>query len=368
MSTMNREKYKAIGSRIRLIRTASQHSLDEIGTVLGVSRQYVFQIESGERNPTADHLAQLAHFFRVKPVFFERPISNYLNSESINFRHRQTTPDYKKREVISKSMILGEMIDTLQKYIRFPKYDVPSFIANTQEEIERSAELTRSHFGIPAEAPIGNLTRVVERAGVVVCTFGHHDEKIDAFSAFVGRPMIVVLKRQLKSCFRQRFDIAHELGHLVLHTGIETGSVQTERAADSFASAFLMPRRAVLREFYDLRGKRMNWKKAYQLKARWGVSVSAIVRRCFDLDIIDEDQYRSAYIYLSKTGQRKIEKYDDMRDFESPEALNMALQTLLSNKTAFNAFLSEISIEPKLISRFFGVPLPKGLLSAPAND
>ena len=58
----------------------------------------------------------------------------------------------------------------------------------------------------------------------------------DAFS--FGR---MIFYDQTKSIERQRFSIAHELGHYVLDDGTDGDEREREREADIFASRFLAP-------------------------------------------------------------------------------------------------------------------------------
>ena len=105
---------------------------------------------------------------------------------------------------------------------------------------------------------------------------------------------------------RLRFDLAHECGHLVMHQGVETGDRETEIQAHRFASAFLLPTTAFVTEF-PRRAHYLDWPGLYTLKRRWGVSVRAIVRRAYDLGMIDAAQYRTANVHLARTGQAKGE-------------------------------------------------------------
>jgi len=79
------------------------------------------------------------------------------------------------------------------------------------------------------------------------------------------------------------FDVAHELGHMVMHRGIRTGNIETEREADVFADAFLMPGGAFGREFQALP---FSWDHVFRLKKRWSASAAAIVKRAYDLNLL----------------------------------------------------------------------------------
>ncbi|MGL5303474.1 MAG: ImmA/IrrE family metallo-endopeptidase, partial [Aeromonas sp.] len=108
-----------------------------------------------------------------------------------------------------------------------------------------------------------------------------------------------------KSVCRFRFDIAHELGHLVLHDGITTGDMITESQANRFASAFLMPRVSFSKEFPALRGRQFDWSKLVEFKSRWKVSLKAIIYRASSLGLITPEKARSGFLFLNTKGYTK---------------------------------------------------------------
>src|SRR5205823_2097945 len=114
-------------------------------------------------------------------------------------------------------------------------------------------------------------------------------------------------------------------GHLVMHPGIETGSIETERQADRFASAFLMPRKAFSREF--LMGDPADWKHIFAIKRRWQASAGAIIRRAFDLGLVDAVRYRKAYKYMSFQKWTTTGEPEEPA-FQEPEILSVALASL----------------------------------------
>ncbi len=65
-------------------------------------------------------------------------------------------------------------------------------------------------------------------------SLGAHTQGNDAFC--FGR---VIFFDDMKSRERQRFAIAHELGHILLHSNVENPSVEHEREADEFAERLL---------------------------------------------------------------------------------------------------------------------------------
>ena len=95
---------------------------------------------------------------------------------------------------------------------------------------------------------------------------------------------------------RQRFTLAHELGHLVMH---DVPTEEMEDEADKFASEFLMPEAQIQGQLHAL-----SMRKLWELKSRWKVSMAALVKRAETLGCITASQTRYLWIQLSKSGYR----------------------------------------------------------------
>jgi Zn-dependent peptidase ImmA (M78 family) len=210
------------------------------------------------------------------------------------------------------------------------------------------------------------MMRVVENAGAIVTYFQGVSERVDALSMDRARPIIVRSSLKESLC-RQRFDLAHECGHLVAHRGLQTGDRETEDQANRFASAFLLPRAGFIPEFPV--GKTLNWTAIYQLKLRWKVSARAIIRRAFDLRLISARQYRTANIHLVKTGQARVEKYDNELPLEQPELLDNALQALEAKKpTAIRLIADDLGWDNGLYRLVTGRTLPPPVGTGPTGN
>jgi Zn-dependent peptidase ImmA (M78 family) len=75
-----------------------------------------------------------------------------------------------------------------------------------------------------------------------------------------------------------------------------------EEQADQFASELLMPAKAIRAELSNL-----DMPALARLKARWGVSMAALIRRARDLGAISDYRYKELNIELSKAGWRSRE-------------------------------------------------------------
>lgn len=339
--------------KLRLARLINGLSQSELAEKIGVTRQYIHSLEI-EKVPSEDLVFALASLLNVQTGFFYSPVINEVREEQCHFRQRKTTPQITTQQVIAHGTIFELLVAYLDRVLDLPPMNFIHVEAHSDEEIEEAADKCRMHWGL-GFGPISNMCRVLENAGAVITYFDGVSEKVDALS--ISRSRHIVIRNIFKESIpRFRFDLAHECGHLVLHQGIETGDDVTEYQANRFASAFLLPRKTFSAEFPRM-SSRLDWRAIYELKLRWKASAAAILRRAKDLKLIDEVQYYSGNRYLSKTGQRKAEYYDNRIPEERPELIENAIDAY------FNAYAqgpidlaNEISITPSLLSKITNIP------------
>lgn len=331
-------------------------SLDEVGTSTHSTRQFIHQLETGAKVPSAEMLTVLAEVLGVQESYFHNVNSAPVMAEQCHFRKQQTTPMSITSQVLARGTLLDSFVSRLDGQLRLPKVNFPDISIASNDEIEQVAEACRRHWNLGVVAPITNMMRVVENAGAVVTYFHGVSERVDALSMDRPRPIIVRSSAKESLC-RLRFDLAHEMGHLVMHRGFHTGDQVSEDQANRFASAFLLPRAGFLKEFP--RGSRLNWPVMFQMKKRWKVAVRAIIRRALDLQLITPSQYRSANIHLVKTGQAKFERYDDELLMEDPELLSNALAALERSKPhAIRRIVDDLGWADRLYQLIVGKALP----------
>ncbi len=118
------------------------------------------------------------------------------------------------------------------------KRGLPASIAD-RAEIEAVAERVREAWDLGLN-PIPDLIDVLETNGIRVFMIAADAEnKFDGLAACVNDMPIVVVGRHWPGD-RQRFTLAHELGHLMLQ-GRLANSIDEEKACNRFAGAFLLP-------------------------------------------------------------------------------------------------------------------------------
>jgi Zn-dependent peptidase ImmA (M78 family) len=354
METTNNKNFQ--GPRLRLARTFQGLTLAEIGEKVSTTRQYIQKLESSTdiSSPSDEMIAALAEVVDVPVDFFFEPLTEELREEDCFFRKLKTTPQHVRTRAASYGMIFNLILARLEHDIELPEVNIPDVPVKNREEVERAAEKCRLLWGLYLDAPIQNMTRVLERGGCVVTTFAGVSDKIDAFSYYRDRP-IIVRSLDKGSPSRARFDLAHELGHLVMHRNLQPGEPELEDQANNFASAFLLPRAGFLREFSP---GRIEWLEIAALKKRWGVSLQAIIRRAYDLELITAVQYRNAQVYFSRTKQRMNEKWEEFVPEESPEIVIEGLGILREKLSITSSeFADDIKLKMNIFHKF-GIEIP----------
>ena len=188
---------------------------------------------------------------------------------------------------------------------------------NDADQIEAIAADVRTLAGLTEAEPVGNSIRAAERLGCVVLPMDSELGRHLGLSLRVDDVPVIRVARTSTSPDdavpgdRQRFTVAHEIGHLVLHAGhgapkSADEASRREREAHRFSSAFLAPGDAVLHDLEEY-GGRVTLTTLARLKEKWGFSIKAFVVRFRQLGVIDDDQARSLYKQISARKWNKSE-------------------------------------------------------------
>lgn len=187
--------------------------------------------------------------------------------------------------------------DWIAERFDIPDVDIPD-LAGVDPEL--AAESVRAAWGL-GNQPAPNLVHLLEAHGCLVLGLAEDCRELDAFCFWRhGRPFVML--NTMKSAEHGRMDAAHELAHLVLHRQVEQVEREHEVEAMSFASAFLLPMRAMLPYSGPL-----SLQQVLRLKSAWRVAAVALVYRLHALDLIADWHYRTLMVELSKRGYRRSE-------------------------------------------------------------
>lgn len=318
---------------VRLLRVFRSMTQLELAKAVSASEAAIWQTERG-REPSDTLRDALAIVLKVEPEFFYDRIADEFTEADCHFRKGQSSAERIRKRVLAQASLFGHVVSSLRQAwnLKLPTYNVPALTATNAAEIERAAEDCRLHWDLRLDGPIVQMGRVLENAGVMLTRLRDDESaKLDAFShrGIDGEMSYVVLNPAKESSSRARYDMAHELAHLVFDHKNELSQDARERRADKFAAAFLLPLPVVKREFLMSAG-RIRLEHVLELKKRWKVSAQAIVYRAYDLHLIDAVEFRRVYKLMSSKGWIKGEPSEPPA--ESPELFRKTVQTLWQRK------------------------------------
>lgn len=244
-----------VGARLTEARLASALSATQLAEAVGLSPQSISKYENGRQTPQLETLHELARTLGVPPTLFLKPCPS-THDEPVFWRGSLSAPSSMKARAGVRLGWMKEIIDYLAGFFDFPalhipRIDIPAVDRVSLDFIEDAAKETRRSWNITA-GPIPDAVAKLEANGILVSRIHVLAEKLDAFSQWsqrFGIPFIVLSRDKASAC-RQRFDALHELGHMVLHRGVDPRRLEDrssynllERQAHWFACAMLLPKR-----------------------------------------------------------------------------------------------------------------------------
>ncbi|MFC1409800.1 helix-turn-helix domain-containing protein [Streptacidiphilus sp. N1-12] len=287
-------------SRLVLARKRRRMTLARLSQKSGISVRSLTAFENGHKAASSDTIKLLAEALEIPTSFLCADDMEEIPVDAISFRALSKMSALDRDAARGAGRIAIEINSWIEKRFDLPMADVPTLPRCRPEE---AAERVRGLWGL-GEAPITNMVHLLESHGVRVFSLASDCSGVDAFSFRWERLKPFIILNLAKSGERGRFDAAHELGHLVLHSEhrIPHGP-EAEQEAQQFASAFLMPRAGLLAQMlYNADTKRV-----LSAKLRWKVAAVALAYRLRDMSLISDWGYRTMAKQLSQMGYRSGE-------------------------------------------------------------
>ncbi|MEO7221075.1 MAG: XRE family transcriptional regulator [Devosia sp.] len=322
---------KVIPARIREAREARDYSVEGFAEHLGVTRQTVAQYETGQTTPSGEVMSRIIAITSQPPGYFVTS-RDHQDDATHFWRSLKRMEAHHRRRIERRLQWTQDIAAYVERFIHLPSVNLPKIefdpALDDEEQIERAAERLREHWNIGL-GPIKDLTTLLEINGILLVREAVNCVDMDAVSVWQnGRPFIL-FSSQVESGPRSLFNLAHELGHVVLHAGVEL-SIHTldkiERQANRFAGAFLLPRESFSQEVL---GTSLGYFKT--LKARWGVAIAAMAYRCRDLHIFSTNQHAYLMKQMNALRVRNPEPLDDLITVKSPSILSESIKMLVQH-------------------------------------
>lgn len=353
---------------MKRFRLARGMSLDDLEAAIDrlVSKQALSKYERGKIQPKVATLNRIAAALGVKSAqLWGEPICHV---EWVAYRKRSRMSRKEQErlqgfvaEVLERRILLQERIGELNSF----ELPIQGYSVRKLDDAEQVALALRREWDLGID-PIANLVGVLEDRFI-------HIIEVDASETFDGISAVVrdnnknllaaaIATRRGISGDRHRFNMAHELGHLILKLG---RSIDAEEAAFRFGAAFLAPTEQLHREVGEKRSH-IQLEELLYLKRRYGMSIQAILFRLKDLRIITASDYKRWCIDINKLGWKKREPIEISP--EKPERFHQQVfralsEGLIGEQEAEQLFNDTLERSPprSLIERHAFLELPTDL-------
>lgn len=351
-------------AKLRFARELRCETLVDLADKLGVSRQAVSNWENGKRIPEFQTIQKISDVLNIPYKFLISKVQVDFSSNMTLFRSKVAVP---KKTLISFAKILelySLFVQETAELVSLPEFKISNLIyKNTnfsvlnERIIENVAKKVREIFNL-GNGPISNVTALLERAGIMIAYVCEPRNGVYALTKKINGRYFILLNVYEQSAVRIRFSLAHELGHILLHSNYNSkiykdtkSHSRLEKEADLFASMLLMPQDGFLLDVIrpTLGGLTL-------LKPHWKVSIQSMVMRLYQLGIIDESHKIMIFKEISRKYSRFDEPYDSGKNkirIDYPSLINAAFEFLNNQNVNYKDYFSKKGIPLDFIQKEF---------------
>lgn len=317
--------------RLKAARKMKGWSLDELSNRMGehvISKQSLSRYESGEAQPSEEILYALCRALEIKTDYFFRRLSFRIGEVSfrkldIYASNMQEKVKAKTQDFVERYLELEELLCVNSKFDTKKYTNIP---VNSPDDVEDVAQYIRKSWKLGNDS-LYNVVELLEDNHVKVVEM-EEDQSFMGMSTLIKKkiPVIVLNSNPQIGITRRRFTALHELGHLVMkldHLAIK----DQENYCNIFAGAMLISREKLIQEMGSEKRPKIFLSELGQLKKQYGISISALLFRLAECDIITRN---AAFGQMNEMRRLEIfENEPEEYDFKGEEKSNRFTQLLL---------------------------------------
>lgn len=280
---------------LKLARDARELTQAELAQRSGITQAFISKLEHGLNTQPGDEalerISKALGFPRA--FFFQR--ERAIGLPHFHFRKRAklgAKPLARIEAVINiRRQHIGKLLRSYEMEVAKP---IPQIdLDESGLTPERVAERLRAYWMVP-RGPVQSVVELIEQAGGIVILAKFGTNLLDGLSfRMEGMPPLFFMNKDVPGD-RFRFSLAHELGHMVMHT-VPDDDEKMEEEAHRFAAAFLMPASEIKPYLVGAKIGSLGRVKAY-----WKVSIKSLIKRTHDLKLITPSQYKFMNIQYNK--------------------------------------------------------------------
>ena len=314
---------------ILLAREARGLTQTDLADRLKTYKANISRLEHGDTDADEETLFALSKATNYPPHFFLQ--RGEILPVNLSYRKRKQVPVKLLTPIEAQINIIRRHVQLIMQATQLEIPALPIFEVTEKNTPERIASLVHKKWNIQ-EGSIENLGQLLENHGIVISSFDFGTDRVDSRSMLTddGQPIIFLNRNLLGD--RQRFSLAFEFGHLIMHTFCTVAHDRDiNHEANLFAAEFLMPAKHIIPDFKD----GVTLSLLGELKRKWKVSMIALLYRADDLGLLTPNQKR--YLIQQFNGQKIRRREPPQLDVpkENPQLIRRMLAEFMS-KTKLN--------------------------------
>ncbi len=301
---MRREEVATqLGERIRAARRLAGLSQRELARRAGVSAMAISKYENGRMLPGSGMLLRLAEALGVEIEFFLRPTRGRIHVLAFRRHPKLPATELKRAEAAAAEWLerYREVEELAKDALPADQHLASPVEVTSLEGVEHTANALRRAWGL-GDGPIPSMVSLLEEHGIRVGSIDLPPQ-VEALAFGADDGSYAIVYRHGVPGDRQRFSLAHDLGHLVLRCA---GGLDEEAACHRFAAAFLVPA-AVARRELGYRRSGISLLELHDLKHAYGMSMAAWIKRARELRIVSERYARELLARFRREGWDRTE-------------------------------------------------------------
>ena len=354
------------GDILKQLRLLYGMTRKELATKLDITEQAVWQFEKNETSPKASVKQKMTNLFGVRSDYFFQmnSISNFYMT-SVAFRNE--AENTRKATDIQEAYLntLDRLVIYLESMVTIPNQKIIDLVDIISQKDQDTVSLEEIALFAKRFLEVSNdnsdLLYQLEKSGIYIFERNMANNE-DAYSIWSNTNKPFIILGIGKTAVRRNFDLAHELGHLLLHRNIDFSTLskdeflEKESEANNFASCFLLPKEEFCKDMTSLVGKRVSNPDNYiDLKRKYSVSIQALEYRAFKLGLVSPSQHGYFYRLIRKNNYKTFERLDDEIIVRRPSKVRSMLNTILSKLLTVDSMFNALKVNERFLSHLLTI-------------
>lgn len=300
---------------IELARESRGMTQKDLADKIGQSASNISRMEKSVIPVTVAAFEQIAQATGYPKDFFEQKAD--IIPDNLGYRRRKVVASKLLTPIKAKINIIRQHVQFLTRELNIPAPKLPVIEVTEDATPQSAAKKLRKAWKVK-DAVIDNMMQLIEENGIVISTFDFNTARVDSRSILTEDKYPIIIDNKGHLGDRQRFSLAYELGHLVMHTFTDLSADRDiAREANHFAAELLMPETEIRKDFKEI----LTIPRLAELKKKWKVSMIAILYRADDLGYLTPNQKKYLVQQFNNLNLRRREPMELDVPAETPKLL-----------------------------------------------